>query len=86
MDISFFLSKPKPKQKPKPDPERRSGLSKREQAEIRGYLRADSTERKAIVHAQTAKEQKAALIARRKWRRTYQAHYRAMAAMAVVII
>jgi hypothetical protein len=85
VDISFFMTRPKAERKPKPPPSR-TASNKREQAAIRTYFKADPDQRKAILHAQAAKEQKAKLLARRKWRRGYQAHYRAMAAMATVFI
>jgi hypothetical protein len=85
IDISFFMTAPKPKRKPKPPPSR-TASNKREQAAIRTYFQASADERKAILHAQAAKEQKERLIARRAWRRGYQRQYRAMAAMATVII
>jgi hypothetical protein len=64
----------------------KANLTKAEQAAIRGYLHADATTRKAILLDQATKRQKAKLLARRKWRKAYQAHYRAMAAMATVFI
>jgi hypothetical protein len=87
--ISFFNTKPEltpAERKARAKAKAKVRLTKAEQAAIRGYLHADATGRKAILHEQASKRQKAKLLARRKWRKSYQAHYRAMAAMAVVIL
>jgi hypothetical protein len=90
VDHSFFMTKPaKPtadERKAKARATAKANLTKADQAAIRGYLHADATARKAILLDQATKRQKAKLLAGRKWRRAYQAQYRAMAAMATVII
>jgi hypothetical protein len=87
--ISFFNTKPPrspAERKAKARATAKANLTKAEQAAIRGYLHADAPARKAILHAQAVKEQKAKLVAKRKWRKAYMRQYRAMAAMATVFI
>jgi hypothetical protein len=80
---AFFLVKEPTKPKAKP---LRSGLSKHDQAAIRAYFRADPVERKRLLLNQVDMEHQAKLDARRAWRRSYQRQYRAMAALATVIL
>jgi hypothetical protein len=90
-DISFFIPKPtaaerKATAKAKARATAKANLTKAEEAAIRGYLHADATARKAMLLKQAENERKARIVARRKWRKAYQRQYRAMAAMAAVII
>jgi hypothetical protein len=84
---AFFIPKPTPaERKATAKAKAKANLTKAEEAAIRGYLHADATDRKAILLDQATKTQTARLVARRKWRKAYQRHYRAMAAMATVFI
>jgi hypothetical protein len=88
---AFFIQKPTPAErkaaaKARAKATAKANLTKAEEAAIRGYLHADATARKAILLKQAENEQKARIVARRKWRKAYQRQYRALAAMATVII
>jgi hypothetical protein len=82
---AFFIVKPPPERKAKAKPSR-SGLSKSERTAVTAFLRADKVERKRILHNQVDTEHQDKLAARRAWRRSYQRQYRAMVALATVIL
>jgi hypothetical protein len=87
--ISFFNAKPEltpAERKARAKAAAKVRLTKAEEAAIRGYLHADATAPKAMLLQQADNERKARIVARRKWRKAYQRHYRAMAAMATVFI
>jgi hypothetical protein len=86
VDLSFFMTRLKVERKPKRATANKASLNRADQAACRAYFKADPDQRKAILLDQATKRQKARLLARRKWRKAYQAQYRAMAAMATVII
>jgi hypothetical protein len=81
--IAFFIVKEPAKPKAK---SRQSGLSKSDRAAVSAYVRADAIERKRLLRNQVTAENQAKLIARRAWRRGYQAQYRAMRMLATVIL
>jgi hypothetical protein len=88
---AFFIHKPtaaerKARAKAKARATAKANLTKAEEAAIRRYFHADATGRKAMLLQQADNERKARIVARRKWRKAYQRQYRAMAAMASVII
>jgi hypothetical protein len=89
--VSFFIPEPTPaerkaKARGKAKAAAKVRLTKAEEAAIRGYQHADAPTRKAMLLDQAEKDRKARIIARRKWRKGYMRRYRAMAAMATVII
>jgi len=84
--IAFFIVKEPAKPKPKPKPKAKPRLTKHDQAACRAYFKASTLERKVILHSQVDTEHQDKLAARRAWRQSYQRQYRALRAMATIIL